>query len=123
MIINLVLIILSAFATFYLSKSTYVTPVLASSLVAGLGFLGCSYLGHVELTPYIFGASFVGMSHEKVLSTLGVLIAAILFFMTFSFLVDYLDGYGGLLGMSAFIGVVTARLSFYCFELCRTPLS
>ncbi|EQC46138.1 hypothetical protein M900_1828 [Bacteriovorax sp. Seq25_V] len=56
----------------------------------------------------VFGASFVGMSCPNRVGFLGVFLGSIIYSGLFHFLVPMLTGFGGALGLSAFLGCVVA---------------
>jgi hypothetical protein len=58
--------------------------------------------GFIALIPVIFfGATFVGMTNEKTLSWLYVLISSVFYACAFHFIHHYFNGYGGALGVTA----------------------
>ncbi len=59
------------------------------------------------LPAAFFGATFTGMSAEKVIYKYQIILAGILFGLIFIFITPYFSGFGGGLGISANISIIT----------------
>jgi hypothetical protein len=92
--------------THYLIVEKKMGSIRASSLVTLL-FIALSTPFNFEMNPTLhavcLGASFVGMTDPKRLSTWHLGLASVAFSIVFSNLLHYLKGLGGALGSSAFI--------------------
>lgn len=106
--------VLAAVSTYWLHTRFSINPVLASSVVTLLIALvvvpfgdSPQWLGPI---PYAgIGGSFIGMSTKKNVKGLeSLLLAAILFGVIFSRSSSFFEGFGGALGTSACISVLTA---------------
>ncbi len=103
--ISIVLASLSgALLTFYL-QSRGLSPVLASCLVGLLGVLLAQVLDIPQLEIAVFTGSFVGMSSDAVMSSLGVGVAGAVAGLLLLMLRDFAVGFGGKLGTLAFVSV------------------
>ncbi len=104
----------AATCTYWIHNRFNVNPVLASSLVtlviaiAITPFEGSSKMLHA--IPYIaIGGSFVGMSTKKNAKGLeSILLASLIFGLIFIHSSQFFEGFGGALGTSACISVLTA---------------
>jgi hypothetical protein len=80
--------------------------VRASSLLTLVFNLITSFIHH-EFVPVLqaifLGSSFVGMTEPTRLSRGQLALASVVFCLNFHFLLSYLKGYGGTLGLAAFI--------------------
>jgi|SRR5690606_33438190 len=106
--------VLGAITTYWLQTRWKVSPVLASSAVTllialtVLPFAGSSEW--IQAIPYAgIGGSFIGMSTKKnVKGFETVLLAAMIFGLIFIHSSQFFEGFGGALGTSACISVLTA---------------
>jgi hypothetical protein len=106
--------VFSAVSTYWLHIRFKVNPVLASSAVTLL--LAVSVIPFTESAEWVqaipyagIGGSFIGMSAKKnVKGFETVLLAAILFGVIFIHSSQFFEGFGGALGTSACISVLTA---------------
>jgi hypothetical protein len=102
----ILLSIIFSITTYEFSKVKYIGTIRSSSLLGCLVF----FLTKIELFQFnpniLYGATFVGMSCVTKLSRVQVVLATILYCLSYKLLVQYFAGFGGLLGLSAFIGVV-----------------
>lgn len=109
--------VLGATLTFYVSEQLKQGVVRASallSLIIALFFYCFPQLLNAYLTENIpiafIGASFVGMISSKAFANYGLLtIAGILFGVIYTNQSHFFDGYGGALGTSAFIALLTTK--------------
>jgi len=101
------LVLLGAFLTFYLAKHSRFDGVRASSSLSIIAYLIFSALNlNPDLYAIVFfGGTFIGMSAPHRFGIYTVASSSILFSILFEFLVPKLDGYGGALGISAFLSV------------------
>jgi hypothetical protein len=106
--------IIAAVATFWLHTRFAISPVMASALVTLI--IALSVLPFGDSTPWItaipyvaIGGSFIGMSLKKYIKGFDSLIlAAVIFGVIFSRSSQFFEGFGGALGTSACISVLTA---------------
>ncbi|MGK0367337.1 MAG: hypothetical protein ACI9QD_000471 [Thermoproteota archaeon] len=100
--------IVSALLVYKLSQYKNFGSVNASTLVTLLSY-PIIYMISAKHAPLylslIFGASFVGMSSNKVINTVEVIFSALIFSMLFIYFIPLLNGLGGALGLSAFLSV------------------
>lgn len=101
-----------ALSTFYLAQHRYFNPVRASSLLTIVFFSALYGITlDVELwAAAFFGGSFIGMSAPHRVSVLLLTLATAVFMVFFIWLLPVLKGVGGVLGLSAFLSVVLARV-------------
>lgn len=101
-----------AWLTFYLSYHPRFTSVRASSLLTLLFYLGLFMSGVAPdlWAGAFFGGSFVGMSAPHRFGVMAVTVAASLFAVCYEFLLPYIAGVGGALGVSAFLSVAAVHL-------------
>ncbi|OOG76732.1 hypothetical protein [Algoriphagus sp. A40] len=106
--------VLAATSTYWIHTRFRISPVLASSLISLLIALAVLPFGEssewLGPIPYAgIGGSFIGMSTKKNVKGLeSVLLAAIIFGVIFSRSSHFFEGFGGALGTSACISVLTA---------------
>lgn len=106
--------VLAAVSTYWLHTRFHLNPVLASSVVTLLIALAVvpfgDSTGWLKPIPYAgIGGSFIGMSTKKnVKGFESVLLAAIIFGVIFTSSSSFFEGFGGALGTSACISVLTA---------------
>ncbi|MEL0655902.1 hypothetical protein V6257_12765 [Pseudoalteromonas issachenkonii] len=99
--------LLGAFLTFYLAKHNRFDGIRASASLSIIAYL---ILSALNLNPNLysvvfFGGTFIGMSAPHRFGIYTVASSSVLFSILFEFLVPKLDGYGGALGISAFLSV------------------
>ncbi|MFY8274747.1 hypothetical protein AAEU32_11550 [Pseudoalteromonas sp. SSDWG2] len=102
-----------ALSTFWLAKQRYFNAVRASSLLSMIAY-GVFYLSTNEVELYsalFFGGTFVGMSAPHRFGWYTQCSAAGIFSLLFQFLVPRLEGYGGALGVSAFVAVCICHVA------------
>lgn len=106
--------IVAAASTYWIHSRFRINPVLASSIVTLI--VALSVLPFAENSEWLrpapyagIGGSFIGMSIKtKVKGFLSVLLAAIIFGVIFTHSSKFFEGFGGALGTSACISVLTA---------------
>ena len=114
--VTLVIMLLAtvgALATFLLAKSAYFDAIRASSTLAIIAYL-VLYVSTDNPDLYaaaFFGGTFVGMSAPHRFGWYTQVSAALLFALLFQFLVPRLNGYGGALGVSAFLSVCVCHIA------------
>ncbi len=90
-------------------------PVRASSLFT-LIFIGLTFTLPFAVIPTLhaacLGASFVGMTEPTRLSRKELAFASLIFAFIFQFLIIYLKGFGGALGLSAFVSCLVTYFIF-----------
>lgn len=89
--------------------------VRASSLLT-LIFIGLTFSLPFDSIPSLqaafLGASFVGMTEPHRLSRKELMVASLIFGFIFQFLIIYLKGFGGALGLSAFVSCLVTYFLF-----------
>jgi hypothetical protein len=104
---------LGAFLTFEASNKFNINKVAASSSLSLAVALFFHYgpkivspeLAHLIPTAF-FGASFNGMSAEKVILKTEIIFSGIIFGILFLFITSYFNGFGGGLGITACTSVI-----------------
>lgn len=116
-----IIALLGAFLTFYLAKHNRFDGIRASSVLTIVAYLIIYVLGfNAELYAIIFfGGTFIGMSAPHRFGVYTITSASIIFSFLFEYLVPILDGYGGALGLSAFLSVCICHI----FILLGAPRS
>ncbi|MEL0631768.1 hypothetical protein V6237_03215 [Pseudoalteromonas carrageenovora] len=104
--------LLGAFLTFYLAKHNRFDGIRASASLSIIAYL---ILSTLNLNPNLysvvfFGGTFIGMSAPHRFGVYTVASSSILFSLLFEYLVPKLDGYGGALGISAFLSVCICHM-------------
>ncbi|TMP02532.1 hypothetical protein CWC11_17980 [Pseudoalteromonas sp. S3178] len=104
--------LLGAFLTFYLAKHNRFDGIRASASLSIIAYL---ILSALNLNPNLysvvfFGGTFIGMSAPHRFGIYTVASSSILFSLLFEYLVPKLDGYGGALGISAFLSVCICHM-------------
>ncbi len=113
--------IIGAISTYVLSQKRPFGAIRASTLLSILSYLIFWGIG-VEAELYsvvFFGGSFVGMSASHRFGYFSVTLGSIFFAFFYIFLIPLLKGYGGALGLSAFLSVALTHL----IRLIRHKLS
>lgn len=104
--------LIGAISTFLLAKRNRFDGIRAStslSIIAYFVFYAANL--NVELYSLVFfGSTFVGMSAPKRFGLYTQIIAALVFAVLFENLVPFINGYGGALGLSAFLSVCVCHL-------------
>lgn len=122
--VNLILILIvsqiATQATHALALKEHFGSVRASSLLT-LIFIGLTIPFSYEMIPALqavfLGSSFVGMTDPKRLSRMQLFFASLIFCFIFQFLIIYLNGLGGVLGLSAFLScLMTYVISSFSFS-------
>lgn len=113
--------LLGAFLTFYLAKHNRFDGIRASASLSIIAYL---LLTALNLNPDLysvifFGGTFIGMSAPHRFGIYTVTSSSILFSFLFEYLVPKLDGYGGALGVSAFLSICICHM----FILLGAPRS
>ncbi len=116
-----VLALAGAFFTFYLAKHNRFDAIRASASLSIIAYL---LLTALNLNPDLysvvfFGGTFIGMSAPHRFGVYTLASSAIIFSLFFAYLVPILDGFGGALGISAFLSVCICHL----FILLGAPRS
>ncbi|MBH0057180.1 hypothetical protein I6F65_09410 [Pseudoalteromonas sp. SWXJZ94C] len=106
------LTLLGAFLTFFLAKHNRFDAIRASASLSIIAYLIFSALNlNPDLYSIIFfGGTFIGMSAPHRFGIYTVTNSAIIFSILFEYLVPRLDGYGGALGISAFLSVCICHI-------------
>ena len=107
--------------TYWLNNKKGYGPIKASAISAFIVAIPLPIVpvsGFIALFPIVFyGASFVGMSNDKILGWLSVVASSVLFAIIFHFAHPYFNGYGVALGvkacLSCLIGILLQK-AFYC---------
>lgn len=114
--VTLVIMLLAtvgALATFLVAKSAHFDAIRASSALAIIAYLVlyiCTQNPDLYAAAF-FGGTFVGMSAPHRFGWYTQVSAALLFALLFQFLVPRLNGYGGALGVSAFLSVCVCHIA------------
>ena len=116
-----VLALAGAFFTFYLAKHNRFDAIIASAALSIIAYLIFAQLSlNAELYSIVFfGGTFIGMSAPHRFGVYTLASSAIIFSLFFAYLVPILDGFGGALGISAFLSVCICHL----FILLGAPRS
>ncbi|MDX1728168.1 MAG: hypothetical protein R3203_10355 [Pseudoalteromonas tetraodonis] len=116
-----VLALAGAFFTFYLAKHNRFDAIRASASLSIIAYLIFAQLSlNAELYSIVFfGGTFIGMSAPHRFGVYTLASSAIIFSLFFAYLVPILDGFGGALGISAFLSVCICHL----FILLGAPRS
>ncbi|WP_462159556.1 hypothetical protein [Pseudoalteromonas sp. GB56] len=112
-VIFISLAITGALSTFFLAKLREFDAIRASSLLAIIAYVGL-YFCTEEPNLYaavFFGGTFVGMSAPHRFGWYTQVSAAVMFALLFQYLVPRLQGYGGAIGVSAFLSVCVCHLA------------
>ncbi len=112
-LLNLFLILFGALPTFYLSSLKHIGPIRASALVTLLGvfifgFFPSTFSEYRDVL--IFGGSFIGMSGVERISKYFLPLGCIFFYGYFMAIAPHIKGFGGALGLGAFLSVVPLAL-------------
>lgn len=105
--------VMSAICTYWLHNRFSINPILASSAITLFVAIAVQPFNEeewVQAVPYAaIGGSFIGMSSKKnVKGFSSVLLAGIIFGLIFTHSSKFFEGFGGALGTSACISVLTA---------------
>lgn len=104
--ITLMISQISTQLTHLLAQKEKIGSVRASSMLT-LIFIGLTYHMTHPLAPTLqaafLGSSFVGMTDPKRLKAKHLFVSSFIFTLIFHFLLGYLKGFGGVLGLSAFL--------------------
>lgn len=109
--------VLGAIICFEASKFQKLGALRASAL-STLVFGFVLYLVGIREEVYLaafYGASFAGMSCPTRFARLGIALSGLVFGLLFTLLVPHLQGYGGALGVSAFVSVCSVLLAQILF--------
>ncbi len=99
------LAILSSYITYEFAKLRYIGAIRASSIIGILIYILSKQFE--TLDPVIlFGATFVGMCSSNRVNRLELILSTLMYLLALSYLKNHFNGFGGLLGMSSFIGVL-----------------
>jgi hypothetical protein len=115
-LISLIVSSLASLLTFEVSKFERIGPIRASSGLTLLSFIDFSIINFfipIDVNYWMamfFGATFVGMSCPTKFSRRSILVSGALFAVIFSIISGYLQGLGGVLGLSAFLSIITIQL-------------
>jgi uncharacterized MnhB-related membrane protein len=104
--------LLGAFSTFFLAQHNRFDAIRASASLSIIAYLVFNLLA---LNPALysivfFGGTFIGMSAPHRFGVYTITSSAILFSLLLEYLVPMLDGYGGALGVSAFLSVCICHI-------------
>ena len=113
--IDLLLIsLLGAISTYLLAKRNRFDAIRASSCLSILAY-GIFHLIDLNTELYslvFFGSTFVGMSAPVRFGIESICLSAVLFALFFEYLIPHLTGFGGALGISAFLSVCLSHIAF-----------
>ncbi|UJX26529.1 hypothetical protein L3Q70_05050 [Pseudoalteromonas sp. CF6-2] len=106
------LVVLAAFATYLLAHHNRFDGIRASASLSIIAYCVLYFITpDVELySVAFFGGTFIGMSAPKRFGIFTLAISALLFSILFEYLVPLLNGYGGALGLSAFLSVCICHI-------------
>ena len=99
------LALLASVVTYDFSRVKGIGAIRSSSIVGVFIYLVSLKFEFID-AKVLFGATFVGMCSSDRLNRIEVILATSIYLLALSFLESYFVGFGGLLGMSSFIGVV-----------------
>ena len=122
MISSIIISIIAGISTFQLSQLKAFGIIRSSALLSLIAY-GILYLltpNYELLSIVFFGASFVGMSCSSRMHNITVTISSIIFAIFFHYLAPLLKGYGGALGLSAFLSVAIIQLFLHLFGKLAT---
>lgn len=111
MLIAILISCLSSYLTFEFSKIKYFGAIRASAILTLLFYIDLLILNYFFLVDIdfflsiFFGGSFIGMSCPSKVGYYSLFGGAIIFSVLFIYLLPYLPGMGGALGLSAFLSV------------------
>ncbi|EPZ49980.1 hypothetical protein M902_0899 [Bacteriovorax sp. BAL6_X] len=107
--------LIGALSTFHLSRFNKIGTIRASAFLTLVAYtiLYFTVPDYEMMAVIFFGSSFVGMSCPVKMHNYTIIIGAVFFALFFQYLVPYLEGYGGALGMSAFLSVLVIQLALY----------
>ncbi len=115
-IINFLLILNAGLATLSLTSLFSWSPVISSACIGLFGALIFKIFNHNKYSVYFYCGSFIGMSSLSVLDNFWyVFFASFISCLVSIVFKEKFHGYGGKLGMMAFLGVFTVyflKLSF-----------
>ncbi|GHB76253.1 hypothetical protein GCM10008107_27160 [Psychrosphaera saromensis] len=116
-----ILALLGAFLTFYLARHNRFDGIRASAALSIIAYLIIDALGfNADLYAVVFfGGTFIGMSAPHRFGIYTITSASIIFSLLFEYLIPVFDGYGGALGVSAFLSVCICHV----FILLGAPRS
>lgn len=104
----LFLVITSLFGTtitYWLNNKRGCGPIKASAIPTFIVAIPLQLIpvsGFIALVPVVFfGATFVGMSNDKTIGWVAVILSSVLYAIIFYFIYPYFNGYGGSLGATA----------------------
>jgi len=106
--------LLGAISTYLLAKRNRFDAIRASSCLSILAY-GIFYLVGLNTELYslvFFGSTFVGMSAPIRFGLESICLSAVLFTVFFEYLIPHLTGFGGALGISAFLSVCISHIAF-----------
>ena len=114
---TIIIALFGTIITYWLNNKKGLGPIKASAITSFVIAIPLQILpisGFLALVPIIFfGASFVGMSNEKTLGWIPIIIASVLYGLAFHFIHPYFNEYGGTLGttacLSCLIGVLLQK--------------
>ena len=91
--------------TYWLNNKKGCGPIKASAIPTFIIAIPLQLIpvsGFIALVPIVFfGATFVGMSNDKTIGWMAVIISSVLYAIIFHFIHPYFNGYGGALGATA----------------------
>lgn len=119
----LVTALIASTATYYLHNTyTRISPIFASASLTLVVALLCHWIGNlnnlpIKEIPYVFiGGTFVGMStRKKAKNNLNIILASTFFCLIYLKSSQFFQGYGGALGVSACISILTVITSSKLF--------
>jgi hypothetical protein len=126
-VIQILISVIACFATYYIQHGLKQKPVFASSIATLIfivfyeGFCRFTDLEAQPLFPILFfGATFVGMSSNKILRNYSEsILAGGIFGFIFIITQPFFVGYGGGLGARAFLSVMSVLGVFFLLNVIR----
>ncbi len=104
--------LIGAYSTYILAHHNRFDGIRASAATSIIAYSILS-LSAVNVELYsvaFFGGTFIGMSAPKRFGSFTLAISSLLFAMLFEYLLPRLQGYGGALGLSAFLSVCVCHI-------------
>ncbi|WP_412463213.1 hypothetical protein [Halobacteriovorax sp. RT-2-6] len=107
--------LIGALSTFHLSRLKTFGAIRASALLTIIAYaiLYLTVPNYEMMAVIFFGSTFVGMSCPTKMHNYTIVIGSVFFALFFQYLVPHLKGYGGALGISAFLSVLVIQLVLY----------
>jgi hypothetical protein len=111
-ILFMVVSLLGAFSTVLLAKYKPIGTIRASAITSIIAY--CLFLAFTDSAQLygtlFFGGTFIGMSAPTRFGVYSITSSAIIFSLLFEHLIPIIKGFGGALGMSAFLSVCICHM-------------